>query len=96
MIPASGGNGSNYGNDIDDPLTDLHYSRLDGNDYFADVFLGRFTVNNQTELCNVINKTIFMENNLAPFDNEVKLIAGDHDAGNNEWWRKQFEKHTMR
>lgn len=38
-IPASGGNSS--GEDKDDPITDLNYAKLAGDDYFADVFLGR-------------------------------------------------------
>lgn len=92
IIPASDGDGSNYGDDDDNPLTDLNYARLDGDDYFADVFLGRFTVDDRLELCNIINKTILMENQLALFDNKVKLIAGDQSSGNVSWWRRQFEK----
>lgn len=92
IIPASDGDGSNNGDDDDNPLTDLNYARLDGDDFFADVFLGRFTVDDRLELCNIINKTIFMENQLALFDNKVKLIAGDQSSGYVSWWRRQFEK----
>lgn len=73
-IPASEGNPS--GEAINDPITDLKYARLDGNDYFADVFLGRFSVSNTSELQNIINKTIFMEMNMHRFDKKAKFIAG--------------------
>jgi len=44
------------------PHTDLDYSMLDGTDPYADVFLGRFPIQNTTQLSNMINKTIYMEN----------------------------------
>ena len=85
-IPASGGSIS-Y--DIDDPITDLEYARLAGDDYFADVFLGRFSVSNTTELQNIINKTIYMEMNLSRFAKKAKFIAGDED---DSFMRNQFER----
>ena len=85
-IPASGGNVS-Y--DIDDPITDLEYARLAGDDYFADVFLGRFSISNISELQNIINKTIYMEMNLSRFDKKAKFIAG---AESNTFMQNQFEK----
>jgi hypothetical protein len=75
-----------------DPITDLNYSRLDGDDYYADVFLGRFPINSTYQLNNTINKTIYTETNL-PYDYDiVYLIAGDADEGCVWWWRQQFEK----
>lgn len=44
------------------PHTDLNYSCLEGSDPFADVFLGRFPIQNATQLTNMINKTLYMEN----------------------------------
>lgn len=44
------------------PHTDLNYSLLEGNDAFADVFIGRFPVQNTTQLANMITKTLYMEN----------------------------------
>jgi hypothetical protein len=35
---------------------------LDGTDPYADIFLGRFPVQNTTQLANMINKTLYMEN----------------------------------
>jgi hypothetical protein len=46
------------------PKTDLNYACLEGTDFFADAFLGRFSITNLTELQNIINKTLYMENNL--------------------------------
>jgi len=44
------------------PRTDLNYVQLEGADYFADVFIGRFSIANVTELQNAINKSVYMEN----------------------------------
>lgn len=85
-IPASGGNSS--GTDIDDPITDLNYARLAGDDFFADVFLSRFSVSSNPELQNIINKTIFMEMNIHLFDKKAKFLAGEEDNG---WMENQFE-----
>lgn len=84
-IPASCGSIS-Y--DIDNPISDLNYARLEGSDYFADVFLGRFPIDSTTELQNIINKTIYMEMNLHSFDKEAVFIAGAED---NNWMQNQFE-----
>jgi len=85
-IPASGGNSS--GDDIDDPITDLNYARLDGSDYFVDVLLGRFSVSTTDELQNIINKCIYMELNLHLLDKKAKFLAG-HDYL--AWVENQFE-----
>jgi hypothetical protein len=84
-IPASGGSIS-Y--DINDPITDLHYSLLAGDDYFADVFLGRFSVSSSPELQNIINKTIYMELNMHRFSKKAKFLAGE---GDNNWMENQLE-----
>jgi hypothetical protein len=44
------------------PNTDLNYVQLEGADYFADAFIGRFSIANATELQNAINKSLYMEN----------------------------------
>ncbi len=46
------------------PKTDINYVQLEGGDYFADAFLGRFSIANTTELQNAINKSVFMENQI--------------------------------
>lgn len=78
-IPASGGSTSG---DYEDPLTDLNYARLSGDDYFADVFLGRFSVSSTAQLQNIIYKTIYMETNLHDFNRNAILLAGGGDGEN--------------
>lgn len=85
-IPASAGNSA--GTDIDDPITDLNYAKLEGDDYFADVFLGRFSVSSTAELQNIINKTIYMEMNIHLLDKKAKFLAGEESNG---WMENQFE-----
>ena len=55
-IPAWTGSGSGT------PNTDLNYVQLEGGDYFADAFIGRFSVTSTGELQNAIDKSLFMEN----------------------------------
>ncbi len=57
--------------------TDLYYQTLEGNDYFPDVLLGRFAINNQTEFDNIVNKTIFMEENLKTIEKEITFSSFD-------------------
>lgn len=87
-IPASGGSTSSTYNDDDlkddykDPLTDLNYALLSGDDYFADIFLGRFSVSSIPQLQNIIFKTIFMETNLHNFNRNAILLAGGGSGEN--------------
>ena len=46
------------------PHTDWNYALLEGNDQYVDAFLGRFPVQNLTQLANMINKTIYTETNI--------------------------------
>ena len=86
FIPASAGTiGDNY-----DPITDLFYSTLEGNDYKADVFLGRFPVSTINELSAIVNKTLYMEMNLSGMTKKATFIAGAEY--NNSWMERQFEK----
>lgn len=94
-IPAA--SGTSY--DIDDPVSDLKYALLDGTDYRADVFLGRFPVSSIQELHNIINKTIFMEMNLSDMTKRVSFLAGkEDDATMQNYFEKGHEwaiKHTF-
>jgi hypothetical protein len=87
-IPASSGStSSNYNdddlkNDYKDPLTDLNYALLSGDDYFADIFLGRFSVSSIPQLQNIIFKTIFMETNLHNLNRNAILLAGGGSGEN--------------
>ncbi len=61
------------------PKTDLNYALLQGTDYYADAFIGRFSITSATELTNIINKTIYMENNIATFaKNNVFMASQDN------------------
>ncbi|MGL1934436.1 MAG: C25 family cysteine peptidase [Fibrobacterales bacterium] len=57
------------------PFTDLYYSTLDGNDTVPDVFLGRFPVATNTQLKNIVDKTMYMDNNLSTTGKKVSLVA---------------------
>ena len=91
-IPAYEGNAS--GKIKNEPVTDLGYALLEGNDYLADIFLGRFSVVNVEQLKNIINKTIFMEVNMHLFDKKAKFLAGDEKKGvwNRAYMRNSFKK----
>jgi hypothetical protein len=59
------------------PKTDLYYATLEGNDRVPDVFIGRFSVRNESELHNIINKTIYMETNLHNIEKKAVFLADD-------------------
>jgi len=67
------------GSHSDNPPTDLNYSLLEGSDNEADVFLGRFSVSNNSNLQNIINKTIYMETNVQNWNKKV-VFAADFDC----------------
>ena len=72
-IPAWTGSGSGS------PNTDLNYVLLEGNDYFADAFIGRFSVTSDEELQNAINKSIFMETYAGALEpNNVFMASTDN------------------
>jgi hypothetical protein len=58
QIPAWTGTGAGS------PKTDINYAQLEGGDYFADAFLGRFSISTPAELQNAINKSVYMENQI--------------------------------
>ncbi len=68
-IPAWVGSGD--GN----PTTDLKYAQLEGGDYFADAFIGRFSISSSTELQNAINKSIYMESYVGTLDKKNIFMA---------------------
>ena len=90
-IPAYQGNAS--GKVKNDPITDLGYALLEGDDFLADVYLGRFSVSNIEQLQNVINKTIFMETNMHLFDKKALLIAGDEKKG---VWNRTYMRNSIK
>jgi len=90
-IPAYEGDAS--GKVEKNPISDLGYALLEGNDLFADVFLGRFSVENEKQLQNIIDKTIFMETNMEHFAKKAVFIAGDEKKGA---WNRLYMKNTFK
>ena len=90
-IAASGGSTSSSNlfehqlDDYKDPLTDLNYSLLDGDDYYADIFLGRWSVSipefGPNQLQNIIYKTIIMETNIHTYNKQAVFLAGSNNIG---------------
>lgn len=61
--------------------SDYWYGCLDGpNDLYADVFIGRFSTNNLSELTNMVNKAISYEKNPRNYGNKVLLVAHSEGA----------------
>jgi hypothetical protein len=59
--------------------TDLTYVRLNGTDYLPEMYFGRFSVTNTSELTNVINKTLMFARTSMPdrsYLGKTVLIAG--------------------
>ncbi len=61
----------------DNPYTDLYYTTVDGDDYFPDIACGRFSVSSTLELGNIINKTVYMEENIGSFEDNALFITAD-------------------
>ncbi|MCB5255871.1 MAG: C25 family cysteine peptidase [Candidatus Cloacimonadaceae bacterium] len=60
-------------------ITDFSYVRLSGTDYLPEMYHGRFSVSNSTELQNVINKTLMFSQTSMPdlsYLGKTVLIAG--------------------
>ena len=62
--------------------TDLPYSLLEGNDHYADVGFGRWSVTSVTELNNIISKTIEMENKFraSTINPKRATLVADYDS----------------
>lgn len=74
--------GDATGRDEDNPVTDLPYAQLDGDDLEVDVFIGRWPVSSNQELHNIIRKTVYMEMNTQQLAKRALFISGD----DNSWW----------
>ncbi len=80
LIPPAQGDTS----EEDNPITDLPYALLDGDDLEPDIFIGRWPVSKNDELHNIIRKTIYMEMNMQQLDKRALFISGDHKS--DEWY----------
>ena len=90
QIPAW--NGSTGGH-----ITDLNYVRIEGGDYLPEIYYGRFSANNETELQPQIDKTLEYEKYEMPdpsFLGEVVMIAGMDTYHGSTWGNGQINYGT--
>lgn len=75
----SGNNITSNSGETGSHITDLSYVRLSGTDYLPEMYHGRFSVSNTTELQNVINKSLMFARTSMPdldYLGKTVLIAG--------------------
>ncbi|MBC8416328.1 MAG: T9SS type A sorting domain-containing protein [Candidatus Cloacimonetes bacterium] len=90
QIPAW--NGSTGGH-----ITDLNYVKMEGGDYLPEIYYGRFSANNETELQPQIDKTLEYEKYEMPdpsFLGEVVMIAGMDAYHGSTWGNGQINYGT--
>ncbi|MCD6177127.1 MAG: Gingipain R, partial [Candidatus Cloacimonetes bacterium] len=78
-------------------ITDLNYVKLDGADFIADMYYGRFSANNAVELQPQIDKTLEYEKFEMPdpsYLEEVVMIAGMDSSHGNTWGNGQINYGT--
>lgn len=71
--------GDNYCGDSqneDNPITDVPYVFLEGDDFYRDALIGRWPVSTVTEVQTIANKTIYMEMNMHQYEKKAVFIAG--------------------
>lgn len=66
--------------DIDNPITDVPYVFLEGNDYYRDALIGRWPVIKVDDVQRMANKTIYMEMNMHQWEKKAVFIAGYDDS----------------
>jgi len=90
QIPAySGGTGGH--------ITDLDYAKLDGSDYYPDVYYARFSAQNEAQLQPQIDKTLMYEQYTMPdpsYLGEVVMIAGMDSSHGSTWGNGQINYGT--
>lgn len=74
---------------IDNPITDVPYAFLEGNDYYRDALIGRWPVHSSLDVQTITNKTIYMEMNMHLCEKKAVFIAGAED---NSTMQRYFEK----
>ena len=87
QLPACEGDSTSE--DIDNPITDVSYTFLEGDDYYRDVLIGRWPVHNTADVQTIANKTIYMEMNMHLHDKKAVFIAGTDDNSINQYYFEQ-------
>lgn len=62
---------------------EAHFTELEGNDPFPDIFLGRWPVNSQSEVRSIVNRTVMHERNTFQSDSsrfERCVVSADHSV----------------
>lgn len=73
-----------------DPMTDQGYRRFSDNKWsYGDVFLGRWPVSTESDVSNMIHKTIYMETRLHAMPKTAYFLAGQE---NNSYMTWQFKR----
>ena len=83
--------GNCLGDTDNNPITDVPYVMLEGNDYEVDAFIGRWPVSTASELHNIIHKTIYMEMNMQQLDKRALFVSGDDSHWYSSFMRWSFE-----
>lgn len=90
QIPAWNGNTGNH-------ITDLDYVKMDGNDYFPEIYYSRFSANNVGELVPQIDKTLLYEKfemSDPSYLGEAVMIAGMDSSHGSTWGNGQINYGT--
>ncbi len=90
QIPAYNGSQGSH-------ITDLNYVKLDGNDYYPEMYYGRFSANSTGELQPQIDKTLMFEKYEMPdpsYLGEVVMIAGVDSSHGSTWANGQINYGT--
>lgn len=76
-LPAySGDNNCGDSQDRNNPITDVPYVFLEGDDYYRDALIGRWPVVTVTDVQTMANKSIYMETNMHQYEKKAVFIAG--------------------
>lgn len=94
QIPPTSGDTS--GLSISDPVTDFGYSQLDGDDFYADVMLGRFPCKSANELQTMLQKSIYMETNAPFLPKNAVFVSGTDDRLIMQYTFKAAHKDVIR
>jgi len=78
--------------------TDVNYSYLSGNDFLPELFIGRISVNNSSDISNIINKTLLYEKAQSQGDwwfERAALVADPSSSGVSTITTMQYIENIM-